>query len=190
MPFDDFSELPRSCAEAKRLGIRRYFTGLACVKGHVAPHLTRDYSCLKCRNITKLRGRRRREASDPALKNRKKREYYLRNAETVKARVKRYRERNPEVSSAKSAAYRGRRMKAVGSFTAADILAIFRLQRGRCGACRRRLDKRRFHRDHIVPLVLGGSNDKRNIQLLCPGCNASKGGKHPVEFMQSRGLLL
>lgn len=36
----------------------------------------------------------------------------------------------------------------------------------------------------------GGANDKSNIQLLCPHCNLSKGAKHPVDFMQERGMLL
>ena len=40
------------------------------------------------------------------------------------------------------------------------------------------------------PLALGGSNDKANLQLLCPTCNAKKSAKHPIDFMQSRGLLL
>jgi 5-methylcytosine-specific restriction endonuclease McrA len=30
-------------------------------------------------------------------------------------------------------------------------------------------------RDHIIPLVRGGTSDPRNIQLLCRPCNSSKG---------------
>lgn len=47
-----------------------------------------------------------------------------------------------------------------------------------------------YHVDHIQPLALGGSNDKTNLQLLCPTCNTKKSAKHPIDFMQSRGLLL
>jgi 5-methylcytosine-specific restriction endonuclease McrA len=44
--------------------------------------------------------------------------------------------------------------------------------------------------DHIIPLSLGGKNEDKNIQLTCPRCNKEKGGKDPVVFAQSKGLLL
>lgn len=47
-----------------------------------------------------------------------------------------------------------------------------------------------FHRDHIIPLDLGGTNDIRNIQLLCPPCNGEKHAKHPIDWAQENGLLL
>lgn len=31
--------------------------------------------------------------------------------------------------------------------------------------------------DHIVPFSMGDSNTVRNIQLLCEGCNLSKGNR-------------
>jgi 5-methylcytosine-specific restriction endonuclease McrA len=47
-----------------------------------------------------------------------------------------------------------------------------------------------YHKDHVVPLALGGEHAPNNIQLLCPACNLSKGARHPVDFMQSKGMLL
>lgn len=32
-----------------------------------------------------------------------------------------------------------------------------------------------YHVDHAVPLVVGGTNDLDNLQLLCPPCNLKKG---------------
>lgn len=66
---------------------------------------------------------------------------------------------------------------------------LFALQKGKCACCGKRLGKP-YHMDHIVPLARGGLNIDSNIQLLRPECNMSKGKKEPIEFMQSKGLLL
>lgn len=83
---------------------------------------------------------------------------------------------------------RARKVSATGSHTVEDINNIIVRQGNRCSVCRVKLVKR--HIDHIIPLALGGSDDKCNIQILCPKCNMSKGKKDPIEFMQSRGFLL
>ncbi|MFZ1365737.1 MAG: HNH endonuclease signature motif containing protein, partial [Brachymonas denitrificans] len=82
-----------------------------------------------------------------------------------------------------------RKQAAGGTHTAEDVADLFRLQRGKCACCRTSI-KRCYHVDHIEPLARGGSNDRTNLQLLCPTCNTRKSAKHPIEFMQSRGLLL
>lgn len=63
-------------------------------------------------------------------------------------------------------------------------------QRGRCAYCRVQLVLTACHLDHIVPLKLGGSNRRSNLQLLCAPCNLSKGATHPVEFARSIGRLI
>ena len=45
-------------------------------------------------------------------------------------------------------------------------------------------------RSLIKPLARGGTNQRTNLQLLCPPCNLSKSAKDPIDFMQSRGFLL
>lgn len=65
---------------------------------------------------------------------------------------------------------------------------IVYLQAGRCACCRKRLAD--FHVDHIVPLARGGTNDRRNMQVLCPSCNLDKGANDPIEFAQRQGRLL
>lgn len=81
-----------------------------------------------------------------------------------------------------------RRRGATGKFTKADIDRLFLFQKGKCTVCKDRLVK--FDVDHVMPLALGGTNDPSNLQLLCPPCNNVKGAKHPVQFMQERGMLL
>jgi hypothetical protein len=56
----------------------------------------------------------------------------------------------------------------------ADSVRLFVWQRdqGRCVKCG---SQERLEFDHIIPLIKGGSNTERNLQLLCEGCNRSKG---------------
>lgn len=47
-------------------------------------------------------------------------------------------------------------------------LFVWRRDKGRCVRCGSR---ERLEFDHIIPVVAGGSNTERNIQLLCEPCN-------------------
>lgn len=75
------------------------------------------------------------------------------------------------------------------SYTKDDVKQLIVFQKQKCAICEI-LIKSNYHIDHIIPLSKGGSNAKENIQLLCPSCNLSKNARDPIEFMQSRGMLL
>lgn len=111
--------------------------------------------------------------------------YYLANKEKIKA----YRIANPDVGRAVKARRRARKNGSSGAYTRMDVALLLVSQKRRCICCKVDIESR-YHVDHIVPLARGGSNDKLNIQLLCPACNQSKNSKDPIEFMQSRGFLL
>lgn len=94
---------------------------------------------------------------------------------------------NPDKVSEHAHKRAGRRL---GALPRGTIKAVGELQRWRCAVCEADLKKVGHHKDHIVPLAMGGEHVAANIQLLCPPCNLSKGAKHPVDFMQSKGRLL
>jgi hypothetical protein len=50
---------------------------------------------------------------------------------------------------------------------------VWQRDAGRCVECGSQQD---LEYDHIIPLVMGGSNTERNLQLLCSVCNRRKGG--------------
>lgn len=92
-------------------------------------------------------------------------------------------------SAAKCALRRARKLAAGGSFTTEQIVDLWHKQRGWCACCQIRKLGKHFHRDHKIPLDLGGSNDILNIELLCAGCNLRKSDKDPIAWANERGLL-
>jgi 5-methylcytosine-specific restriction endonuclease McrA len=53
-------------------------------------------------------------------------------------------------------------------------LFVWQRDKGQCVQCGSR---ERLEFDHIIPVVAGGSNTERNVQLLCEPCNRSKGAR-------------
>lgn len=134
------------------------------------------------------------------------RRYRKENKERINKAVSAWRKRNPEKSYAYTRKwtqahpdltalfarhYRARKSRAEGTHTLEDIAEIRRLQRDQCAMpnCRKKLNGK-GHVDHIRALVNGGTNDRRNIQLLCQPCNNRKHAKDEFDFARENGLLL
>jgi 5-methylcytosine-specific restriction endonuclease McrA len=92
---------------------------------------------------------------------------------------------NPSKNVAKTQRYLARLRSAPGTFTADDIDEQLERQGYRCNGCGCDL-LRRFHVDHITPLIRGGSNWPENLQALCRRCNVSKGTKTMEEWLACR----
>ncbi len=75
-------------------------------------------------------------------------------------------------------AYRSRRQSTDGKFTNQEWQALCVEFGRRCLRCGGHDD---LTADHIIPLVLGGSNDISNIQPLCRSCNSWK-NKRTIDF--------
>ena len=80
--------------EAKALGLKRYFTGVPCKRGHIAERNTAQCSCRECMNI----------AARKWKKNNGKK-WRLANKDKVNALIKKWQERNPEKLKQYSARY-------------------------------------------------------------------------------------
>lgn len=109
-----------------------------------------------------------------------------------KARVRQAKWRlvHPEDVCISSQNRRARKVEAGGQLSKDIAARLYKLQRGKCACgCKQPLGDN-YHRDHIMPLALGGTNTDDNLQLLRAKCNLQKSAKHPIEFMQKRGFLL
>lgn len=121
-----------------------------------------------------------------------RRRHYSKNKEKIRQKSKDWDRKNPDKFKERmqrSANARRARLAGVGGKLSKGIVQkLLMLQKGKCAYCATVLHK--HHLDHIIPLALGGKNTDDNVQLLCPPCNMSKGAKHPIDYMQSKGFLL
>lgn len=115
--------------------------------------------------------------------------YSARNSEAAVARVKEWRKKNPLAQRIQGHNRRAKQRENGGSLTKGLSVKLFQLQRGKCACCGMSLGDD-YQLDHIMPIALGGANEDWNIQLLRKTCNRQKSAKHPVVFMQERGMLL
>jgi 5-methylcytosine-specific restriction endonuclease McrA len=198
-------------SDAKAAGLMFYDNGKLCPQGHTpSTRYTSTGKCLKCCKSETPRYRKKRAAHAAAnsAKNVARMATWKKaNPERATGLAAAYRERHRPKLRAKSVAYRKanptdpivrvvrearrrtRKLECGGSFTKSDVARLMKDQRGKCAYCRTSL-KAGHSVDHVMPLVLKGSNDPKNLQLLCKSCNSSKGGKHPVDFARRLGLLL
>lgn len=121
-------------------------------------------------------------------KRRKDAGYKEWHSEYMKSYMDHYYKNNPERFASYSRNRKARKRKAEGNHSAHDIKGILKRQNHKCVYCDADL-RDGYHVDHIMPLVLGGSNWPDNIQCLCPRCNLSKGAKHPDDFAKEKGWL-
>lgn len=126
----------------------------------------------------------------PELVKARKAAYHIKNAAAINANRAAWDKVNPEKARVAWANKRASRRGAVGSYSAEEIAELFLKQRGRCAVCRCAIVEGKYHKDHIIPIARGGTNNIENIQLLCKTCNLEKHAKHPVDFMQEKGFLL
>lgn len=168
--ISNFSTGVYSAFDAKVLGLTDYYTGLPCVRGHVASRRASDG---KCRECVKIKNRDRNK----------------RNKEYINAHIKTWKKKNKLKLRSYDSRRRARECSSLENHTDKDIDRILKQQSGKCANCRIPT-KNEYHVDHVMPLALGGDNSSKNIQILCPSCNLRKAAKSPERWAQENGRLL
>ena len=162
--------------------------------------LYESYRCLQCSRERD----RKRYAANPKRSAAAVRAWQAKNPKKMSAAVAKWQSENPEKRKAANDQWRAnhpgckriwdgnrraRKINNGGKLSSGLAEKLFKLQRGKCACCGKPLGDD-YHLDHRAPLALGGANEDRNMQLLRPLCNATKGAKDPIEFMRQRGFLL
>lgn len=82
--------------DAKRLGLKRYFTGVPCKQGHLTMRYVSTRQCAECQRLH----RRAQYRKDPRAEIIKQQAYYLANHDRERARRNAYDAANPEKKQA------------------------------------------------------------------------------------------
>jgi 5-methylcytosine-specific restriction endonuclease McrA len=204
-------------AQAKAAGAKRYFNNKPCPVGHVAERMASNGRCVTCSFADRdayraanpdkvLAARAAYYARNRELEIAQVVAYQAVNREKVRARSIDYKiansakvrawyvawvAANPEKVLAYTRNRAAHKRRNGGTHTADDIKALFKRQRGKCAHpwCAKSLASG-YHVDHVKPLARGGSNDKRNLALLCQPCNNKKWAHDPIDFARSHGFLV
>jgi hypothetical protein len=187
----DYSKYPNNRKEAQKLGIKYYFTGQPCIRGHIALRKTKG-SCLDCvkedwaTDNKKRSEKPKSEASKAAGKR-----YYEKNKEAVKARAnarpdeerKRhkyaYKIKNPEIYKALTSVRKRRHRSASPPWlTKEHKLAMRQLYLQAMELTK--LTGERYVVDHRVPLisdVVCGLHVPWNLRVITQEENLRKSNK-------------
>lgn len=174
-----------SRAEAAAAGLRFYFTGRPCRRGHVSKRLVRDAMCHACELARHARyhaSHRDRQLARMAANNAARRSEINRAMRDLYAS-------DPAPSQAKCAARRAIKLAAMpphfgelDRFVLEEAFAAARRRQAATGY--------RWHVDHMVPLARGGAHAWFNIQVIPAALNRWKGSRMVLtEPLQWVGFL-
>jgi 5-methylcytosine-specific restriction endonuclease McrA len=184
--------------EARRLGMRHYFTGKPCPQGHIAKRYICNGKCVKCHFDEHKRyverNRDRLTAQD--------RLYREANAGIIKPRQRDYARTSPVRRAYKHSPQgrliavvgrhrrRARERLAPGSHTSADVKKLIE-RCTRCYLCGKRFNKaRRPTLDHVLAIATKlATNEFANLALACDSCNKRKSARRENPIT-GQGLLL
>lgn len=187
MASKEIDNLPKTIKEAKAAGVKHYFTGKECHRGHLSPRFVSTRKCMKCSNLYC----KDRYEKNPDYFKRRARDWYNDNHEYALERMVRWRANNREIS--RKAASRWARNNS------AKVLAIINARRARLlqaipawadlEAIKKIYEKRKqisldtgilHHVDHIVPLkgkTVCGLHVENNLRIIPAVENLQKQSK-------------
>jgi hypothetical protein len=152
----------------------RYFTGKACIKGHVAERYTANKTCCECANAIA----NKTKAKDRNKYVRSSGEWQRKNPDKVAAYQRARNKKNPAQRNLWTASYRSAKDARQPSWLNSAQLFEMESVYNYCAALRNvGLD---YHVDHIVPLRgdnVSGLHVPWNLQVITGAENMSKGNR-------------
>lgn len=151
-----------SRAEALSQGLKRYFTGLACKRGHICERYVCDSQCHKC-TYEKCLSRR---LNDPAADAARALNWRNRNLDKARENNRAWTKNNPALNRARVAKRNAAKLQRTPAWADIDLIKQIYL------ACPEGMTV-----DHQIPLqgeFVSGLHVQYNLQYLTPSENSAK----------------
>lgn len=145
---------------AQVLGLKHYYTGEPCAKGHRAPRHTCNKSCVECRKLQATKWRKANRDYDVQ----RRRDWRARNRDRVNELERKRCRADPAIA-------RNRALRHRYGIDDQWVRAEIAKQGGRCRVCRTEFSKRHgqhpnVDHDHVTGKVRG---------VICGSCNTAAG---------------
>ena len=189
----EIDALPKTIKEAKAKGVKHYFTGKECHRGHLSPRFVSTRKCLVCSNMYC----KTQYTKNPDYYRQRAREWYHNNQNYTLERMARWRNNNRAVSREASSrwaknnpakvlatmnARRARLLQAIPAWANLDAIAKIYEKRKQIS-----LDTHILHHvDHIVPLkgkTVCGLHVENNLRIVPASENLQKQSKLDEELI-------
>lgn len=185
--------------QAKAKGLKRYFTGNVCIKGHVEERMTSTGQCYGClasdeyvkvkkacekRLYQKNREKRTKQTKKYVENNRefvvaKRKEHYQKNKQKRNAYHKEWSAKNRGICNLYLAKYRADKIQRTPDW--ADIKAM-QIEYELAAWCSKVMGEK-YHVDHIIPLrgkLVSGLHVPSNLQVIPASKNLIKSNQFEV----------
>lgn len=177
-----------SRAEAKQLGLKKYFSGEKCTKGHLSERYTSKGSCIECLNDYRLQNpekfkvnQAKSRAKNQEKNNQYRRLYYKNNKEKCFNAVKSWGQRNKYLLQfyvrKRQAAKLNRTPSWLSNADMFEIECIYKY----CASLRS--IGLNYVVDHIIPLqgqIVSGLHVPSNLQIMHASENSTKGNRYEI----------
>jgi hypothetical protein len=170
--------IPKTRKEALAGGYKRYSTGVACVRGHIADRRARTGECLDCRAAFLVNWRNK----NPDKVKQHNDTQYVNHTQKIKEHVKKWAKKNPsKVLSYTRASQTKKRMRNPKWLTTDERWMIG--QAYELAALRTKMFGFAWHVDHILPLqgeLVSGLHTPYNLQVIPGVDNVRKSNKFEI----------
>ena len=174
-------------------GEKQYFTGIACVKGHIAPRRAKTGECIDCRKLFLIEWRKKNPEKvkshnktqysrhSDSIQERS-RKYASENADYVRKRSREYQKNNLHIYSKSKAKRKAATLKRTPAWLDEDDLWMIG-QAYELAALRTKIFGFAWHVDHKIPLQgknVSGLHVPTNLQVIPAAENVRKSNRYEV----------